>query len=79
VPAFAYWPGVIEPGSVVGDIVHVTDLFTTFARLGGKMEGIPTDRVIESAGKRATSSARSQISTTLMAPTCLGWEVRMGP
>ncbi|MHC4701368.1 MAG: sulfatase-like hydrolase/transferase, partial [Planctomycetota bacterium] len=34
VPAFAWWPGMIEPGQAVGDIIHVTDLYTTFARLG---------------------------------------------
>ena len=22
VPAFAWWPGVIEPGQLVGDIIH---------------------------------------------------------
>ena len=27
VPAFASWPGVIETGSVAGDIIHVSDLF----------------------------------------------------
>jgi len=47
VPCLATWPGVIEPGQIVGDIIHVTDLFTTFARLGGAMEYIPTDRVID--------------------------------
>jgi arylsulfatase len=47
VPAFAWWPGVIEPGQLVGDIVHETDLFTTFARLGGATQFIPTDRVID--------------------------------
>ncbi|MDH3999600.1 MAG: sulfatase-like hydrolase/transferase, partial [Desulfuromonadales bacterium] len=47
VPALASWPGVIEPGQIVGDIIHVSDLFTTFARLGGAMEHIPTDRVID--------------------------------
>lgn len=47
VPAFAWWPGTIEAGSVVGDILHVSDLFTTFARLGGGMDDIPTDRVID--------------------------------
>jgi arylsulfatase len=35
VPAFAWWPGVIESGQLVGDIIHETDLFATFARLGG--------------------------------------------
>lgn len=47
VPAFAYWPSVIPEGSVAGDIIHVTDLYTTFARLGGGMKDIPTDRVID--------------------------------
>ena len=41
---FARWPGVIEPeGQIVGDIIHETDLFTTFARLGGATDHIPTD------------------------------------
>jgi len=47
VPCLATWPGVIKPGQIVGDILHVSDLFTTFARLGGAMEQIPTDRVID--------------------------------
>lgn len=45
--AQAWWPGVIEPGQVVGDIIHQTDLFTTFARLGGATQYVPTDRVID--------------------------------
>jgi arylsulfatase A-like enzyme len=53
VPAFAYWPGVIEPGQVVGDIVHVSDLFTTFARLGGAKQRLPTDRVIDGVDQTA--------------------------
>jgi arylsulfatase len=47
VPAFAWWPGVIEPGQLVGDIIHEVDLFTTFARLAGATDHIPTDRVID--------------------------------
>jgi arylsulfatase len=46
-PAFAWWPGVIKEGQVVGDIIHVTDLYTTFARLGNAMNHIPTDRVVD--------------------------------
>ncbi len=53
VPAFAYWPGVIEPGQVVGDMIHVSDLFTTFARLGGAKDRIPTDRVIDGIDQTA--------------------------
>jgi arylsulfatase len=47
VPAFAWWPGTIKPGQFVNDIIHETDLFTTFARLGGGTEHIPTDRIID--------------------------------
>jgi len=47
VPAFAWWPGMIEPRQLVGDIIHETDLFTTFARLAGATEHIPTDRIID--------------------------------
>ena len=47
VDAFARWTGVIEPGSAAGDIVHVSDLYTTFARIGQATDYIPTDRVID--------------------------------
>ncbi len=51
-PAFAWWPGVIEP-QVVADIVHVTDLYTTFARLGGATRHIPRDRVVDGLDQTA--------------------------
>ncbi len=47
VAAFAWWPGVIAPGQIVGDIINETDLFTTFARLGGALGHVPTDRIID--------------------------------
>ena len=47
VGAFAWWPGVIEYGSIVGDMIHVTDLYTTFARLAGATDGIPRDRIVD--------------------------------
>jgi arylsulfatase len=53
VPAVAWWPGVIEPGQLVGDIVHVTDLYTTFARLGQATQHIPTDRVVDGLDQTA--------------------------
>ena len=53
VPAQAWWPGTIEPGQLVGDIIHETDLFTTFARLAGATEYIPTDRVIDGIDQTA--------------------------
>lgn len=53
VPAFAWWPGVIEPEQLVGDIIHETDLFTTFARLGGATQYIPTDRIVDGIDQTA--------------------------
>jgi arylsulfatase len=53
VPAFAWWPGVIEPGQLVGDIIHEVDLYTTFARLAGAVEYIPGDRVIDGIDQTA--------------------------
>jgi arylsulfatase len=53
VDAFARWPGVIESGSAAGDIIHVTDLFTTFARLAQASEYIPRDRVIDGVDQTA--------------------------
>ena len=53
VPAFAWWPGTIDERQMVGDIIHVTDLYTTFARLAGATEYIPTDRVVDGLDQTA--------------------------
>lgn len=47
VNAFVRWPELIEAGARVKDITHVSDLFTTFARLGDAEAGIPRDRIID--------------------------------
>ena len=47
VPFLVRWPSVIEPNQIVGDIIHITDLYSTFATLGGATEYIPTDRIID--------------------------------
>lgn len=53
VDAFARWPGMIEENSIVGDIVHVTDLFTSLARFGGATGKIPMDRLIDGVDQTA--------------------------
>ncbi|MDH3998045.1 MAG: sulfatase-like hydrolase/transferase [Desulfuromonadales bacterium] len=53
VDAFVRWPGVIEADSAAGDIIHVSDLFTTFARLAQATEYIPRDRVIDGIDQTA--------------------------
>ncbi|MGI9363625.1 MAG: sulfatase-like hydrolase/transferase [Rhizobiaceae bacterium] len=51
--AFIRWPGVVEPGSAVGDIIHVSDLFTTFARIAQASDHIPRDRIIDGVDQTA--------------------------
>lgn len=53
VPAMAWWPGTVASNQLVGDIIHVSDLFTTFARLGGATQYIPTDRIIDGIDQTA--------------------------
>jgi arylsulfatase A-like enzyme len=47
VPALAWWPGTIKEGQIVGDMLHVTDLYSTFANIAGATKYIPTDRIID--------------------------------
>ena len=53
VDAFARWPGMIEADSIVGDIVQVTDLFTTIARVCGAKDKLPTDRILDGVDQTA--------------------------
>ncbi|MFA9387766.1 MAG: sulfatase, partial [Methyloceanibacter sp.] len=53
VDAFVRWPGMVEADSIVGDIVQVSDLFTTLARFAGATDGIPRDRVIDGVDQSA--------------------------
>lgn len=47
VNAFMRWPGVLKEDTMVGDIVHVSDLYTTLARIAGGSEFVPRDRVVD--------------------------------
>ena len=53
VDAFARWPGMIEADSIVGDIVHVADLFTSIATMANASDKIPTDRIIDGVDQTA--------------------------
>jgi arylsulfatase len=53
VPAMAVWPGMIEPNQDPMDVLHLTDLFTTAARLGGALDNIPDDRVTDGVDQTA--------------------------
>jgi arylsulfatase A-like enzyme len=47
VNAYIRWPEVIEAGSLVGDMIHVSDLYTTLATMAGASDYIPRDRIID--------------------------------
>lgn len=53
VNAFARWPGMIEADQLAGDMIHITDLYTTFAHIGNATKNIPTDRVIDGLDQTA--------------------------
>ncbi len=46
-PAFAWWPGMVEPGQDPLDLIHVADMYTTAARVGGVLNKIPSNRVTD--------------------------------
>ncbi len=45
--AYIRWPAAIAAGVRVQDMIHVTDLFTTLARVADAEEFIPRDRLID--------------------------------
>ncbi|CUK09211.1 Arylsulfatase [Ruegeria denitrificans] len=51
--AFIRWPNVIEANSAAGDIFHVSDIYTTMARIAGATDYIPRDRVIDGIDQTA--------------------------
>jgi len=53
VPAMAWWPGMIEPNQDPVDILHLTDLYTTAARIGGALDRIPNDRITDGIDQTA--------------------------
>lgn len=53
VPAMAWWPGMIESNQEPVDFIHLTDLFTTAARIAGVKDKIPSDRVTDGVDQTA--------------------------
>ena len=53
VDAFIRWPAAIEADGYVGDMIHVSDLFTSLARIAGGLEHLPTDRVVDGVDQTA--------------------------
>lgn len=51
--AYVRWPAAIEANSAASDIVHVSDLYTTIARIAQAKKYIPRDRVIDGLDQTA--------------------------
>ena len=54
VDAFIRWPGMIEADSMINNIVHVSDLYTTLARFSGADQFIPRDRLVDGVDQSAS-------------------------
>lgn len=50
VPFIMRWPGKVPADRVSNEMVHVTDIYTTLAKIGGA--SIPTDRVVDGLDQR---------------------------
>jgi arylsulfatase A-like enzyme len=58
VPFIMRWPGVVPAGRVSNEMVHIVDLFTTLARLGGAE--IPADWAIDGVDQTAFLLGKSR-------------------
>ena len=84
-PCILRWPGRIAAGGVSNDIVHVTDLYTTLARVAGAE--IPRDRPVDGLDQldfftgRAPKSPREgflfYIKTELRAAKWRDWKLHL--
>jgi arylsulfatase A-like enzyme len=85
VPFMARWPGRIAPGGVTNEIVHITDLYATLARVVGAE--VPRDRPVDGVdqldfflGKQAKSNREGfvyYIKQELRAAKWRDWKMHM--
>lgn len=54
VDAFIRWPGMIGADTMVNNIIHVSDLYTTLARFAGAEGNIPRDRLVDGVDQSAS-------------------------
>ncbi|SLN67257.1 Arylsulfatase [Roseovarius albus] len=54
VDAFIRWPNLIGADSMINNIMHVSDLYTTLARIGDAYDFIPRDRLVDGVDQTAS-------------------------
>lgn len=59
-PFILRWPGHVPAGRVSNDIVHIVDLYTTLAHVGGAE--VPTDRAVDGVDQMAFLSGKQEKS-----------------
>jgi arylsulfatase A-like enzyme len=84
-PFIIRWPGRVPAGSISNEIVHIVDLYTTLARVGGAQ--IPTDRPIDGVdqldffrGKQASSNREgfpAYVADRLSAVKWRNWKMHL--
>ncbi|MGH8064156.1 MAG: arylsulfatase [Candidatus Entotheonellia bacterium] len=70
VPFIIRWPGKVPAGRVNNEMMHITDLYTTLARLGGA--DIPTDRAVDGVDQRAFLLGKQEKSAREFIPVFMG-------
>ena len=59
-PFLIRWPGKVKAGSVSNEIVHITDIYTTLAEVGGAR--IPEDRIVDGVDQLAFFTGKTDQS-----------------
>ncbi|WP_425046205.1 sulfatase-like hydrolase/transferase [Primorskyibacter sp. S87] len=54
VDSFIRWPGMIGADTMINNIIHVSDLYTTLARFAGADQYIPRDRLVDGVDQSAS-------------------------
>lgn len=70
VPFIIRWPGKVLAGRVSNEMVQITDLYTTLAKLGGA--NIPTDRAIDGIDQREFLLGKTEKSAREFFPIFMG-------
>ena len=70
VPFIVRWPGKVPAGRVSNEMVHITDLYTTLAKLGGA--DVPTDRAVDGVDQSGFLLGKQEKSAREFIPIFMG-------
>ncbi len=70
VPFLIRWPGKVPAGRVSNEMLHITDLYTTLAKVGGT--DVPGDRAVDGLDQREFLLGRAEKSMREFFPVFMG-------